>query len=81
MSENDWTRSAGRGPASIESIRSSTISATFGRSARMLFWVNGPATSLRRRVWSGGSMPTMLSARDASVPYTWRPGVKTSARE
>ena len=57
------TRSAGRGPASIWSMRSSVISWTTARIALTRLKVNGAVIIRRNRVCSGGSVLNTDGAR------------------
>ncbi|CAM5261936.1 hypothetical protein SBADM41S_08216 [Streptomyces badius] len=59
------TRSAERsGAASMASSSSSAISCIRGASCSMLRGVNSRATSLRSRVWSGASEPSIEEPAD-----------------
>src|SRR3984957_10634570 len=61
------TRSAGRGPASIWSMRSSVISWTTARIALTRLNVNGAVIIRRNRVCSGGSVLTTAGARRVEI--------------
>ena len=75
-SDRAATRSAGGPPASIASIRSSTICWMRGRSSCTRRVVNSPMTARRATVWSGGSMPIS----DAPRPRARRSAGVTAGR-